>query len=307
MKIVLLLLSLLKLLGIVLLALLVVISILILVVLFVPIRYNIEINKSDKLHMDIEASWLVKCAYFRYRLSYKGKKTVFKVLGKTLYKDREVFSELKEAVEHDSTEPVVERHDNISKSNKIESQQSEPIKVEPKEKEVKQPRKFKAQYNAKDNKNTKKQKAKQTDKVIENIVEDIGDTVEQTVEHHPILFRIKQFWDYPDRKKIVWLTCRLFKKLLKALMPKQLSLDVEYGCENPAYTGYVLAFSSILVLQFGDNIKVRGNFQQTVLNGNLNGFGKLYLIDIIGPLIQYILSRPIFKIIWRYFRRRKDE
>jgi hypothetical protein len=289
------------------------------VLLFVPVRYNLEAEKSDKLYFDIEASWLFKFAYFRYRLSYKGKKIIFKVFGKTFYKDREAFEDLKQAVEHNNTESSVERHDHIEKSTDVKAKpsDSEQDSANSEEKETKTSNSIKSnksektqntqQQNRQAFKTTKKQKAEQTDKVIENIAEDISDTIEQGIDEHPIWYRIKQFWDYPDRPKIVRLSITLIKKLIRVIIPDNLSLDIEYGSDNPAHTGFVLAFSSILVLYFGDNIKVRGNFEQEVLKGTLKGSGRLFLIDIVGPLVQFALSKPIIKIIWKYIRKRKEE
>jgi len=312
MIILLLLLSILKIVGLILLFIIVVFIVLLAIILFVPIKYNLEAEKSDKLYFDIEVNWLFKVVYFRYRLSYKSKKVIFKIFWKTLYKNKETFEKVENEIEYQKVkpEPTVERHDRIrkekskptvesndtiKKSNNKKTESSEDNTYEKIEKIP----------------TTKRQKEKKIDKVIEKVVEekieDIEEVFEESVEEHPIWYRIKNFWDYPDRPKIIKSSLRLIKKLVKVLIPDKLSLDIEYGSDNPAHTGFALAFSSILVLYFGDNVKVRGNFQEKKLSGKVKGYGKVFLIDIVRPLLVFVFSWPIIKIIWKRIKKRKEE
>ena len=122
-----------------------------------------------------------------------------------------------------------------------------------------------------------------------------------------IIKRALNLWNHEFRKPIQTLLIKLIKRLIRALLPKSLEMDIEYGSDDPADTGFALAWTSILTLYFGDNIRVRGNFQEKVLNGIADVKGRFNLWDILYPLAAFALAKPIRGIIWNYIKNRKKE
>lgn len=280
------LLILLKIIGIALLCILLVFIFILVLALLIRVKYNIIAEKSDKLYADIEVTWFIKFVYFRFKISDKEKRIIFKVLWKYLYKDKETFkTTTKKDSEKSEEHPKVERSVSKTRDNNIT------------ELEVKTPNEKTEIVN---------KKTKIVDQEIKKLAKDeekkIEEELKKDVEEYSIIDKIKQVWNYPNRKEIQDLTIKLIKKLCKALMPKELNLDIEIGSSDPSITGYVLAVSSILVLYFGNDINVRGNFHKRVLNGKIKTKGYFTLGQIVLALLIFAFAKPIRKIIWKYLK-----
>lgn len=288
------LLALLKIFGTILLFIVLVFIIILLLVLMIPVKYNIEAEKSDKFYADIQATWFLKIIYFRYRISDKGKRTIINIFGRTFYKDKEVFKSEKEKADKYETDKPVEKYDTVKNSS--DNYNNETI-VQPKVK-IEQP--IKKSF-------TQKRKEKKINKEIKKELEKEEEKFGEEVEKYSIIEKIKGILNHPDRKYIEHSSVKLIKRILKAIFPKELKLDIEYGSSDPAKTGYMLAISSILVLYFGNNIKVQGNFQEKVLNGKVKAKGIFTIGYIIWALIVFAISKPIRKIIWKYLKNRKKD
>lgn len=70
-------------------------------------------------------------------------------------------------------------------------------------------------------------------------------------------------------------------KLLRKLKPKKLQIQAVFGFDDPANTGYTLAFLSILYPSFGDHIAIRPDFEKRVLDGSLYVKGHIRLCHFI--------------------------
>lgn len=292
MNILLILLALLKILAILLLVLATIFIIVLTLILLIPIKYNIDAQKSIRLYANIEVKWLIRTVYFRYKINTDYKKVILKVFGKTIYKDKTSFEE-DEIEEKDETKDLHDISDNQLQEvlKDIDDYSTHHYKDE---KEIK--------YS---------QKEKKIDKQIEDILKDeskkVEDITEEEIKENSVIEKIKYLWNYPDREEIVNASIKLIKKIIKILFPTRVELDMEVGCDNPATTGYILALSSILTLYFGDNIKVYGNFETSVLNGKFKAEGKFTLFSIVWALLIFIFIKPIRKIIWNYLKNRRKE
>lgn len=295
------LLMLLKIIGIVLLCILLVFTLILALILLIRIKYNIASEKSDKLYADIEATWFLKFVYFRFRISDKEKKVIFKVLWKYLYKDKQTFKTNTEQKPEKSEEyPKVERSTPKTNSekkdnNKLEFEEQKEPSLKERTKIVNEEKEL-----------SPKEKTEIVNEEIKKLAKDeekkLEEELEKDIKEYSVIDKIKRVWDYPDRKEIQDLILKLIKRLFKVFIPEQLNLDIEIGLEDPSITGYVLAISSILVLYFGNNINVRGNFHQEVFNGKLKVKGYFTLGQIIWALLRFTLAKPIRKMIWKYLK-----
>lgn len=307
--------TLLKLLGVVLLTLVVIFIILILIILLVPIKYRFNGEKSTRLYANLEITWFLKLVYFRYKISDTCKMSILKIFGKPFYKNRTVFETTnnttpsQEAPEHDKpleTQPEIEPKKDLTQTldNKTQS------------KETKQPQVN--QENLKPENETKlseinkaEEKEIKVDKEIEQEVkekaEEIEDEIEEEIEEKPVIKKLEELLNYPDRDKIINLTLKLIHNLCKVLKPQKVQANIVVGTDDPALTGFILAWSSILTLYFGNNFKVEGNFDRVALDGKLAIMGKFKIGSILHYLLSYVLKRPIRIIIWRYLKNRRKE
>lgn len=94
------------------------------------------------------------------------------------------------------------------------------------------------------------------------------------------------------------------RRLLAFLFPKKLKAEVRFGFEDPAYTGYALAWISLLYPAIGDHVDLEPDFQHKVLKGNIYAEGKLRVLYIIIPLWNLVWDKDV-RITFRRIRKMK--
>jgi len=109
--------------------------------------------------------------------------------------------------------------------------------------------------------------------------------------------KAKRIYYYPNRKKIQDKLIKELKCILKALNPKILRLTCELGLEDTAMTGRILGAFYALNGIWQKDIHLIGDFTRKILVINLYVKGKIVLGAILYPIIRFLLSKPIFKII----------
>ena len=118
---------------------------------------------------------------------------------------------------------------------------------------------------------------------------------------------LKGYWEeinkIEDKRKLVKLTVKLTKRLAKKILPKKFKLEAEIGFEDPSHTGYALAASSLLRYLGYENVDVRGNFTEQKLDVALSAKGRFRLFGLLWPVVAFVFSRPVFRLIYKYIRR----
>lgn len=298
------LLTLLKIIGIVLLVVILFFIVVITLILTIPIKYNFRAEKTDKLYANLELTWFFKIIYFRYKINNKCKMVLLKIFGKTFYRDREIFNN-SISQEYNVEETEFTKEPPLEETALNKEQVLERTEIDyPKEPEKNTKEKIKK---------TKVQKAKKQEqkinKDLEEGIEDIAKALEndaeEVVEENNIISKLDEYWNYPDREQIIKLSIKLMKRLIKTVLPKQLNLDLVIGTGDPALTGYILAWSSILVLLFGNDINILGNFERPALDGKVRIKGFIRIGKIFWNLLLFVISKPIRKLIWQYLKNRR--
>ena len=81
--------------------------------------------------------------------------------------------------------------------------------------------------------------------------------------------RLTAFLANETHKRAFRRAVRELRRLLVFLFPKKLKAEVRFGFEDPAYTGYALAWISLLYPAIGDHIDLEPDFQHKILKGNI--------------------------------------
>jgi len=94
----------------------------------------------------------------------------------------------------------------------------------------------------------------------------------------------------------------LLKGILSAPRTKDLAADLKVGLGDPADTGLLFVFigpaTSFLGSYFPDRIKVRPSFaDEAVLEGSLHGTLRLRPVQLIPPLLRFVLSLPAIRVV----------
>ncbi len=80
--------------------------------------------------------------------------------------------------------------------------------------------------------------------------------------------------------------------------------NIEFGFQDPAHTGYLLAGISLIYPLIGEYVNVRADFEHEVLNGSVLAEGKFRLLYILIPSWNLFFDRNI-KVTYRHLRKFK--
>lgn len=304
----------LKFIAIILLAIVIILLLSCVLILFVPIKYSASLEKQENILLDLKVTWLFKIISFAYFMKDKESRIIFKVFNQNLIgrepslqklrkrfkkfsgkkkkkenleKEQNKKAKADTAKEADTTQN--EKHwqeKNIQDVKKQASQKKEkediPKKNITKEKKEKKLKKIKL----KKEKKPKKSKEKK---------ESFGNKIEMLKEQFDSVYH------YPDRKILTKLTIQYLKKMLKALKPEAFSLKLEIGLNEPDKLGYILGITQTIIPITRLDITVKGVFDKELLNGNTDIKGKIYIYKFVFPTLQYVFTKPVWKIIKKTF------
>jgi len=171
------------------------------------------------------------------------------------------------------------------------------LKKEP-NKESKEGAKKTAQKTAKKTKENQKRRESKKPKKKKPPKEDRSKNLFQT------FIRIMK---HPERGIITEKTALLLKRLCRPFKPKVFHLSGEAGFTDPCATGKFIAAEALFVGFTGFNVNIKGNFERQCFNIDFKAAGSLMLFSLTWPLMIYIFSKPIWKIVRSYFSRNEEE
>ena len=249
------------------------------ILLFVPVKYTVTANNSEDLYVNLNAKWLMSIFRLHYFLNNGASEKSFTILffkinsDKKKDKDKKYSkdekSEANEKKSGDTPETADDNTDSVSSGKK----------------DTAEPKKKKFSFAS----------------VKENLISfksSVADSIES--------FRFAL--NYPDKKLILHYTIACIKELIISLKPKAFRLDLEIGFDDPALTGQIggaaYMMKSLFLNKLDLDIKI--NFEKEKLIFNTAAKGSLSLWSILFPLIKYAIRKPIRKIIFSRFIKRKD-
>ena len=102
--------------------------------------------------------------------------------------------------------------------------------------------------------------------------------------------------DAKNREAIAILIRKL-SELLGSIRPRKIKGHVEYGGEDPADTGRILAAAAVLYPVYGKDIVIAPDFEDPVLAFDLMLKGRIYLFVIVKILIQLYFNKKVKRFI----------
>ena len=118
--------------------------------------------------------------------------------------------------------------------------------------------------------------------------------------------KVKDIWgkfqyykNHPDRNEIISQAKLLIKRIIMAVMPKQLELSGSYGFEDPSQTGFATGGISIVSQLVHPRIRIHAkpDFTQQVIDLNLLVKGKIIVITILVPVFRFLFCKPVWRLI----------
>ena len=265
--------AILKAIGLLLLIIFTVLLILIILVLFWPIKYRVTVKYiGKKLEYEIRISWLAKLISFYALNTNDCKKTRFRVAWLKII-----------SYEKSNEEIADEKVINTIDKAKEKQEENQP-QLKSKNSEI-----LHKSESTNDSSKTAKSEAKEEER-SDNKINRIKNLLKQAKETH----------DNPDKDEIIKAVIALLKQLLKAIKPKAMHLNCEFGFETPDTTGMVLGVAVIIKTIINKkkyHIDIKGNFTEQLFNIDTDLNGKIALWDGLWPFLAFAFKKPIWKII----------
>ncbi|MGN1319470.1 MAG: DUF2953 domain-containing protein [Lachnospirales bacterium] len=270
----------LKIIGIILLILLALVLFLLLILLLVPFKYKFYLNKEDNFEIDAKFTWLFSIISVQYIL--KDKKDDLKIRIPFLFNKDDNIDE----VEDNKSEEVITEVHSVSNSDI----NLDVIKEEKSDfKEYKKPKK--------ENKGKiLKSKVKEKVKFIKSKLKEI----KTETKKYKKLYR--DFDREFGAKKVFKIALKFLKNIIKAIKPKTFVVEGTFGLSDPADTGMVYAFISIITSYLPGKYYIKGDFENNIIKGSINIKGRSSLFFISIPVIKLILTKPVLDITKKYWR-----
>lgn len=302
----------LKIAGVLLLAVLGLLLLGFLIILFVPVRYEARAQGDINEPEDIKA-WISIRYFFRmlrFRAIYENRKfhweagIAWKKIGQDKDEVKEENPKQKQYQENTEEPEGSEEYSKEPETGEVEEEKTD-ISRQP---VIKNENGRKKQKKAKrpENKKTKEEKISFPDKIKYTFrkicakmkaLSDMKDRVEEFVkdETHKAAFR--------KAKKV-------FFVFVKKWMPKKFQGYVEYGFDDPYYTGKILAWLAIVYPFFGKWFQVVPDFEKTALKGELYLKGHIRMNHLAAAAIKLAADRNIRstgKEVLRLIKHQKKE
>lgn len=309
----------LKITGIILLFILGTILLIITAVLLIPVRYYGYLEKEKMLKINGKAAWFlgvveVTANYVENQMQMDirlfGKSLINKKSKKMKKKKRQNIRPSKQRKEHEAPEMLPERKEMENERDIPEI----PVTISEQKSAMQETDKKSpdAERTAYVKRSTQKNRIKEFTNKISEIPKKVARSIKQMQRSvRNVSGKIKQikaqitkyidFWDLDvtqTAKNHVW---KELKYLIRHYRPRKISGQLLIGFEDPSVTGQVLGILCVLAVFGGNHLKVEGDFQQSVLKGNLEMRGHIRLCHIAKSAVILLTDKNVRRTI-REFR-----
>lgn len=113
---------------------------------------------------------------------------------------------------------------------------------------------------------------------------------------------IQKFNDKYSINSLISATWRLLKRLIKNLGFKKFELNGIIGFDDPADTGQALGAIAVVKTFLPFSVNIGGNFENKELSGNFNIKGRTNLWLILFPILKYVLTKPVWRVVKDYWK-----
>ena len=312
----------LKITGIILLFILGTILLIIAAVLLIPVRYYGYLEKEKMLKINGKAAWFlgvveVTANYVENQMQVDirlfGRSLINKKSKKMKKKKRQGIQPSKQKEENKTPEMIPEQKELTEM--KIERNIPEiPVTISEQKSAMQEADKKSpdAEKTADAKRSTQKNQAKEFTNKISEIPKKVAGSIKQvqrsvrnvsgkTEQIKTQITKYIDFWSLDvtqTAKNHIW---KELKYLIRHYRPRKISGQLLIGFEDPSVTGQVLGILCVLAVFGGNHLKVDGDFQQSVLKGNLEMRGHIRLCHIAKSAVIMLTDKNVRRTI-REFR-----
>lgn len=301
-------LTILKFFGIALLVILGLVLLILLVLLFAPFKYSFTGAKDNKFEVDTKITWLFSIISVQYILKDGIDDVIVKIPFYSMYskennkkqKHKWFGKKNKSDNAHNNSSGQVAAESNISAINIVQNKYDDNENGEEK-------------YNLVEktfNKNNEEFFDKMWYNKFKEFIISIKDKFKSFIsvlkEIAVNVIKYKNIANEFDMefgiKRTITPTFIAIKRLLKSLKPNKFEVNGVIGLEDPADTGILMGILGTITPYLPGNFYVYGDFEKSVIKGDVYIKGRTNLLLILIPVLRYIFKKPILDIIKKYWR-----
>lgn len=294
----------LKIIGITIAVILGLLLLLVLIVLFVAVKYKgIAVKQGDDIRAGFKVTWLFHIVSVKVTFEDKELRYFVKIFGIQIMPKKEKVKDKspdnvqsKAADELKSEEQKVEEQrseEQNPEEHKLEEHTSDEQSIDEKQSEEKS-----NDENPPENPNDSKKSVfrKIIDKIrnikytIKSIYDKIKNILENIKFYKRVLTSELAHTCYAKVKKVLF-------KLLKHIAPRKLRGNLLIGFEDPATTGQILGYICMFYPIYGNNLNVRADFENKVLDADLKFKGRIRLYVLLVGALRLWRDKNIKKLI----------
>lgn len=335
----------LKIIGIVLGVLLALFLFLVGIILFVPVRYRVYASKYDTIQVKARVSWLLRIVSLRFRY-YSEEETYWyclRIFGFTLIdsnrptkvkkvkkekvkktklnKHKDKKTKVKKTKKVIASDKVLGIDDQIdSKDKTIEDNDIVYDEIEEDKKDIIKPLQNEHTNIVRNIEEAEEEREgffSRITKPIKTIFQRIKDIFIKILEGLQAIRNIfsnikakihliKEFLAIEDNRKGIGRVYAGLKKTLKHILPYKVKGVVRIGLDDPCSTGYLLGALSMAYPIYADKIQIIPDFQEEVLEGQVDAKGRIRAFTLLIIGIKLILNDN-FKTLLKNVKELKEE
>nr|WP_294492266.1 DUF2953 domain-containing protein [uncultured Anaerosporobacter sp.] len=335
----------LKIIGIVLGVLLALFLFLVGIILFVPVRYRVYASKYDTIQVKARVSWLLRIVSLRFRY-YSEEETYWyclRIFGFTLIdsnrptkvkkvkkekvkktklnKHKDKKTKVKKTKKVIASDKVLGIDDQIdSKDKTIEDNDIVYDEIEEDKKDIIKPLQNEHTNIVRNIEEAEEEREgffSRITKPIKTIfqrIKDIFIKIREGLQAIRNIFSnikakihlIKEFLAIEDNRKGIGRVYAGLKKTLKHILPYKVKGVVRIGLDDPCSTGYLLGALSMAYPIYADKIQIIPDFQEEVLEGQVDAKGRIRAFTLLIIGIKLILNDN-FKTLLKNVKELKEE
>lgn len=278
----------LKILGILFLSILGLFLLLLCAALFVPVRYQLDMEKQEQVRVTVTAGWLFRFLFVKYELRWPEEEALwqnlcFRILGIPVFRP---FRKKKKKREKGKPEPV-KKITQISEKTPEPEAALEP-EIVPKSEETSEETPEQEAVPEKEHiPEPEKPKIslwerlclffrKMADRMkgIGNSVRHLGDRIQKIKEKKDTLV---EFWNLEEHVRAREALIKEASYLWKRSRPRKIKGTLQFGLWGPAATGILMGMLSMLYAWYPEEFTLHPDFDQLILKGELHIRGHIRL------------------------------
>ncbi len=114
--------------------------------------------------------------------------------------------------------------------------------------------------------------------------------------------RLQAFITNEIHKKAFSRLVREIRRFFGFLRPVRLEADITFGCKDPAYTGYILAWLSMVYPMIGEYTDIHPDFENRIFRGRIYAEGKFRIIYAVIFAWNMLWDKNV-RITFRHIRK----